>query len=90
MIKINKNGSLINIVFVVLLLIVTTSQKKYPQAQEQRSPTNNNTDLCDFLKSQQIDSPSIKSWANQCVPINTEHSNSVLGAHSHICYNSKI
>jgi len=73
MIKINKNGSLINIVFVILLLIVTTSLKIYPQAQEQRSPTNNNTDLCDSLKNQQIDSPSMITWANQCAPINTEN-----------------
>ena len=90
MIKINKNGSVINTAFVVLLLVVTTSLKIYSQAQEQRSPKNNKPDLCDSLISQQIDSPSIKSWANQCVPINTENSNSVLGAHSHICYNSKI
>ena len=73
MIKIYKNGALINIVFVILLLIVTISLKIYPQAQEQRSPTNNNTDLCDSLKNQQIDSPSMITWANQCAPINTEN-----------------
>ena len=90
MIKINQNCSLINIVFVILLLIVTTSLTIYPQAQEQGSPTNNKTDLCDSLKSQQIDSPSMITWANQRVPINTENSNSVLGAHSDFCYKSKI
>jgi len=55
-------------------------QNQFPHAQDQRSHTNNKTDLFDSLRIKSIDSPSNYSWANISAPINSVINHSELGA----------
>jgi len=55
-------------------------QNKFPHAQDQRSHTNNKTDLFDSLRIESIDSPSNYSWANISAPINSAIHSSESGA----------